>query len=215
MTIYVWFLRYDARWTVFLSLWTIFYPFTPITTQIKILKNWKKAHGDVIILHKCNKNHYHMLFCSWDMVHDRCNYYFSFCTLFALLPTPPPLTAQKIKILQKSKKQLEASSFYMCSKNYGQMMYSSWDMVRDRRTDGWKKWHIEVGAPPKNLAAFAAIFLTCVRPFWNMYERVNLYFLFYFCFFNEFSNFYHSFFWEFFIKHFIRVIYIVFILYVS
>ena len=98
----------------FLSLWTIFYPFTPITTQIKILKNWKKAHGDVIILHKCTKNHYHMLFCSWDMVHDRCNYYFSFCTLFALLPTPPPLTAQKIKILQKSKKQLEASSFYIC-----------------------------------------------------------------------------------------------------
>ena len=28
-------------------------------------------------------------------------------------------------------------------------MYGSWDMVRDRRTDGQKKWHIEVGAPPK------------------------------------------------------------------
>ena len=23
-------------------------------------------------------------------------------------------------------------------------------MVRDRQTDGWKKWHTEVGAPPKN-----------------------------------------------------------------
>ena len=32
-------------------------------------------------------------------------------------------------------------------------MYSSWDMVRDgqtdRRMDGQKKWHIEVGGPPK------------------------------------------------------------------
>ena len=34
------------------------------------------------------------------------------------------------------------------------MMYSSWDMLRDRPTDGQtdrqKKWHIEVDAPPKN-----------------------------------------------------------------
>ena len=33
-------------------------------------------------------------------------------------------------------------------------MYSSWEMVRDRRMDGrmdrQKKWHIEVSAPPKN-----------------------------------------------------------------
>ena len=33
-------------------------------------------------------------------------------------------------------------------------MYGPWDMVRDRRTDRQtdqrKKWHIEVGAPPKN-----------------------------------------------------------------
>ena len=36
-------------------------------------------------------------------------------------------------------------------------MYGSWDMVHNGRTDGqmggwtdrWKKWHIELGAPPK------------------------------------------------------------------
>ena len=39
---------------------------------------------------------------------------------------------------------------HMCTKNYDQMMYGSQDMVRDRRTDGRKKWHIEVGVPPKN-----------------------------------------------------------------
>ena len=43
---------------------------------------------------------------------------------------------------------------HMFPKNYDQMMYCYWDMVRDRRTDartdGRKKWHKEVGAPPKN-----------------------------------------------------------------
>ena len=29
-------------------------------------------------------------------------------------------------------------------------MYSYWEMVRARLTDGWQKWHIEVGTPPKN-----------------------------------------------------------------
>ena len=42
---------------------------------------------------------------------------------------------------------------HVCNKNYDQMMYGSWDMVHDRRTDGQtnsqKKWHIEVGDPPK------------------------------------------------------------------
>ena len=26
---------------------------------------------------------------------------------------------------------------YMCTKNYDQMMYGSWDMVRGRQTDRW------------------------------------------------------------------------------
>ena len=29
-------------------------------------------------------------------------------------------------------------------------MYGSWDMVHNKWTDGWKKWHIEGAAPPKN-----------------------------------------------------------------
>ena len=38
---------------------------------------------------------------------------------------------------------------HMCTENYDQMMYSSWDMVHNRWMDQWKKWHIEVAAPPK------------------------------------------------------------------
>ena len=51
-----------------------FSPFTPLTVQkIKTLKKWKKkkkkhththTRGDIITLHKCTKNHDHMLYCS-------------------------------------------------------------------------------------------------------------------------------------------------------
>ena len=39
------------------------------------LKQMKKTPGDIIILHKCTKIHGHILHCSWDMAHDRCNYF--------------------------------------------------------------------------------------------------------------------------------------------
>ena len=49
---------------------------------------------------------------------------------------------------------------HMCTKKYDQMMYSSWDMVRDGWTDGRKderkKWHVEVGAPGKNSSPLPA-----------------------------------------------------------
>ena len=38
------FFRYRVQQTKFLSFWTVFCPFTPLTTRkIKILKNWKNA----------------------------------------------------------------------------------------------------------------------------------------------------------------------------
>ena len=42
----------------------------------------KKTPGDIIILHKCTKNHDHMLYCSLDMAYNRCNCYFSFWAIF-------------------------------------------------------------------------------------------------------------------------------------
>ena len=65
--------------------------------------------GDVIILQKCTKNHDHMIYCSGDMVRDRCNCYFSIWAIFCPFT---PLTVQKIKIPEKMKKKiLEISSF--------------------------------------------------------------------------------------------------------
>ena len=62
---------------------------------------------------------------------------------------------QKSKILKKWEKHLEVSSFYTCVPKIKIMItiYGFWNMVRDGRADGRtviKRWHIEVGAPPKN-----------------------------------------------------------------
>ena len=60
-------------------------PFSPslLTAQkIKIKKKMKKIPGHFIILHKCTKDHDHMLYCSWDMARDGCNCYFSFWPIF-------------------------------------------------------------------------------------------------------------------------------------
>ena len=152
-----WFLRYGARQTFFLSFWVIFCPFIPLTTRkIQILKKWKKMPGDIITLHKCNKNHDYMPYCSWDMVHDRCNFYFPFWSLFCPLTPPPasppcPNSLKNQNLKKKKKKHLEISLFYTC---VPKIMFL-WCTVpkiwwaTDGRKDG-KKWHIEVGAPPKN-----------------------------------------------------------------
>ena len=70
------------------------------------LKNEKETPGDIAILHKCTKNHDHILHCSWDMACDTCNFYFSFWAIFCYFSPPPPptLTAQKITNFQKNSK---------------------------------------------------------------------------------------------------------------
>ena len=65
-------------------------------TKNENLKKMKKAAGDIIILHKCTKNHDHMLYCSWDMACERYNY-FLFWAIFCPFT---PLTSQKMKILK-------------------------------------------------------------------------------------------------------------------
>ena len=50
-----------------------------------------------------------MPYCYWNMVHNRCNYHFSFWAMFCPFTS---LTAQKIKISKIWKTHLEISSFY-------------------------------------------------------------------------------------------------------
>ena len=53
-----------------------FLPFTLLTPWKMKISKMKKKLGDIIILHKCTKNHDHLLYCSRDTVHVRCNCYF-------------------------------------------------------------------------------------------------------------------------------------------
>ena len=110
------------------------------------LKKWKfqkmkKTLGNVIILHKCTKNHDHMLYLSWYMVRDRCN--FSFWAIFCPFT---PVTARKKKIKKKRKKSLQILSFYTCVPKIMIRWCTVLEMwcTTDRGMDRQKKWHIEV-----------------------------------------------------------------------
>ena len=61
----------------------------------------KEASGDIIVLNKCNKNYDYMLYYSWDMARDGCNFCFSFWAIFCPFTL---LTVQKINILKKLEK---------------------------------------------------------------------------------------------------------------
>ena len=60
----------------YFSFCAIFCPFTAQKNQN--FTKMKKIPGDIIISHKCTKTYDQMMYGSWDMVHDRCNWYFSF-----------------------------------------------------------------------------------------------------------------------------------------
>ena len=142
-------------------------PHPPNSMKNENFTKMKKRHGDIIILHKYTKSHDHMVHCSWDMACDRCNFYFSFCfgLFFAVLP-PPPLTCSKN---ENSKKMKRKSSwryhhFTPVYKNYDWMMHGSWDMVCNRQTDEWQKWHTDVCAPLKLFVSATIILLkSCLK----------------------------------------------------
>ena len=144
-----------------LPFWTIFCLFNNRRQQN--FENIKKT-GDIIILQRSTKNHDHMLHCPWDMACELWDMAFwaIFCPFTFLM-------AQKIKIFIKwNKTAWDFIIYHMCIKNFDHMMYSSWDMVHNEqmdwtdRTNRWKTWHIEVGAPPKNeYGAPPSIYTTC------------------------------------------------------
>ena len=75
-----------------------------------------------------------MLYSSWDMVHDGCNFYFTYCAIFAFFA----LKSRKIKFLKIRKKNPgDIIILHLCTKNHDQMMYGSWDMVGHGQTDWW------------------------------------------------------------------------------
>ena len=100
-----------------------------------------------ITLPKCTKNYDQMMYGTWDMVRDRCKCYFSFWAIFCPFYPPNSLKNQNLKKIKKLPEDIIA--LHKCTKSYDHMIYESWYKLHNRQTDKQKKWHIEVGAPPK------------------------------------------------------------------
>ena len=105
---------YFSFWAIvcsFIPLPPLPLPRPPNSLNNENFKTMKETPGDIIISHKCTKNHDHMPHCSWDMVCEGCNCCFSFWAIFCPFT---PLTAQNTEISKKwkkKKKHLEIS-FY-------------------------------------------------------------------------------------------------------
>ena len=93
----------------FLSLWTVFCPFTPLTTRkIKILKNWKKPLGISSFYTSVQKI---MIICyTVPWISHVTNLLFFILGYFLPLYLPNSLKNQNLVKIEK--KSLEISSFY-------------------------------------------------------------------------------------------------------
>ena len=80
----------------------------------------------IIILHKCIKNHDNMLYCSWNMACDRCNFYFLFWAIFLPFLTPDSLKYQDFKKIIKKKPPGDIIILQMCTKIHDQMTKKSY-----------------------------------------------------------------------------------------
>ena len=138
----------------FLSYWAFFRYFAPLTNQkFKILKKMKKKAW--------RYNHFTQVYQkSWSYAilflgYGAWRMWLLFFILGYILPFYPPSNPKNQNLKKKmTKMSRNIIILHMYSKNYDQMMYNSWNTVHNGRTDGrtdrWKKWHMEVGAPPKN-----------------------------------------------------------------
>ena len=88
-----------------------FGPFFALLLPNQNFEKMKKTPGDITILHKCTKNHSHMLHCSWDTMREEYNFYVS---SRYFLPCYPP-SEPKNHNFKKLIKRLEISSFYTCA----------------------------------------------------------------------------------------------------
>ena len=131
----VWFLRYEVQQTeCFCHCGQFFALLTPPLSQaarkIKIWKKWKRLLEISSFYKIVPKNHDHMLYCSWDMVCDGCNCYFSFWAM--LFPFTPPNNHKRWEIWNNEKKVLgyHFTEVYQKSWSYAILLlrYGTWQM---------------------------------------------------------------------------------------
>ena len=134
------FLRYQARRTEsFVILDHFFALLPPNNRKNQNFEKLKKTSRDIIILHKYNKNHDHMLYCSWDMVHDRCYYFFILGHFLLFYPSNRP---KNLNLKNVKKTPGDIIILHKCTKNHDHMLHCSWDMVHNRCNCYFSFWAI-------------------------------------------------------------------------
>ena len=126
------------------SFWAISCLFTSLAAQkVKISKQWKKTPGDIIFYTSVPKSWSYICYTVleiWHMTHVIA--IFCFGQFFSLLPP------KKTKFQKKMKK---SNGDIIILHVYQKLLDDIWFLrYGGRQVDGWKKWHIELGAPPKN-----------------------------------------------------------------
>ena len=117
----VWFLSYWARQN-FLSFWTIFCPFTILTTQkIPILKKWK-IHLEYV--YQWSYDVWFLRYGTWQT-----KFFVILARFFALLP-PNNLKKQNFEKVKKIPGCIII--LHMCTIIDNHMMYGSWDIKHNR-----------------------------------------------------------------------------------
>ena len=139
------------------SFWANFCSFTALTARkIKVFEKWKK-HLEISSFYTSIPKI--MVICYtvpeiWCVTDVLVVFHLGYFLSFKPLPT-----AEKIKI---KKVPGDIIILYMCTKNYDQMRYGSWNMMRDRRTDRrTEKRHIEVGSHLKSKCWYFHSVVSC------------------------------------------------------
>ena len=115
----------------FLWFWTVFCPFTPLTTQkINIMKNWKKTntwryYQFTHVYHKWQS------YDAWFLRYQAQQTDF-FVILDQFFPFYPPNNTKNQNFEKMKKMPGDISILHTCTINDNHMMYGSWDMEHDR-----------------------------------------------------------------------------------
>ena len=122
------FLRYKVQKTVFCHFGPFLHFDSPNNPKNQTFEKIKKTTEDVVIIYLCTTNDNHMMYGSWDMEHNRQNF-FSFWTFFALLhpPPPTPLQPRESKFWKNEKSIWIYNLLHKCTINNNNMIYRSWD----------------------------------------------------------------------------------------
>ena len=115
----------QTEFFIILSYFLHFYP--PNNPENQYFEKMKQGSREAIILHKCTKNHDHMMYASWDMEHYRQNF---FAILGHFLPLYPT-NNQGNQNLEKMKNPADIIILHVSTINEN-MIYGSWDIECDR-----------------------------------------------------------------------------------